>query len=152
MIWQIVSQRKIMSPKGLPCHTFTELIIVCFPSLDISSMGVPVKCETKRNKSKRNRNETKSKRNEVNLVSIRWISFRFISFRFDFVSHFTGTHKDAVFQWCLLDSKSNWHNFHIFSSFYFVFSQSKNRITNQLHVFNPTKLQRELPFNMSFFL
>ena len=47
--------------------------------------------ETKRNKSKRNeiyRNETKSKRYEVN----------FVSFRFDFVSHFTCTHKDAVFQ------------------------------------------------------
>jgi hypothetical protein len=56
--------------------------------------------------------------------------------------------KDAVFQWCLLDSKSNWHNYHIFSSFYFIFSQSKNWITNQLHVFNPTKLQRELPFNL----
>ena len=79
--------------------------------------GVPVKCETKskrnetkRNKSKRNsskrneiyRNETKSKRNEVNFVSFRWISFRFISFRFAFYRY---THKDAVFQWCLLDSK-----------------------------------------------
>jgi hypothetical protein len=56
-----------------------------------SGPGVPVKCETKRNKWKRNsskRNETKSKRNEVN----------FVSFRFDFVSHFTCTHKDAVFQ------------------------------------------------------
>ena len=57
-------------------------------------------------------NETKfteTKRNEVNFVSFRWISFRFISFRFAFYRY---THKDAVFQWCLLDSKSNWHNLH----------------------------------------
>ena len=115
--------------------------------------------ETKRNKLKRN----EIYRNEVNFASFRWISFRFILFRFDSFrfrfAFYRYTHKDAVFQWCLLDSKSNWHNFHIFFSFYFIFSQSKNRITNQLHVFNPTKLQRELPFNlkrgeggMSFFL
>jgi hypothetical protein len=121
---------------------------------------VPVKCETKskRDETKRNeinRNETKfteTKRGifrffSVNFVSIRWISFRFVSFRFRF-AFYRYTHKDVVFQWCLLDSKSNWHNFHIFSSFYFIFSQSKNRITNQLHVFDPTKLQRELPFNL----
>jgi hypothetical protein len=94
---------------------------------------VPVKGETKRNKSKRN--------------EIYWNEVNFVSFRFRF-AFYSYTHKDAVFQWCLLDSKSNWHNFHIFSSFYFIFSQSKNRITNQLHVFNPTKLQRELPFNL----
>jgi hypothetical protein len=56
-----------MSPKGLSCHTFTELIIVCFPSLDISSMGVPVKCETK---SKRN----KSKQNEI-YRNVSWVEY-----------------------------------------------------------------------------
>ena len=124
---------------------------------------VPVKCETKSKRNETKRNEIETKRGKfrffsVNFVSIYFVSFRFVSFRFRF-AFYRYTHKDAVFQWCLLDSKSNWHNFHIFSSFYFIFSQSKNRITNQLHVFNPTKQQRELPFNlkkgeggMSFFL
>ena len=106
--------------------------------------------ETKRNLPKWSEIETK--RGKFRFFSVNFVSISFVSFRFRFTFH-RDTHKDAVFQWCLLDSKSNWHNFHIFSSFYFIFSQSKNRITNQLHVFNPTKLQRELPFNlkMSFF-
>jgi hypothetical protein len=40
-------------------------------------MGIPVKCETKRNKSKRN----SPKRNEIYLVSFRFGKFRFVSFR-----------------------------------------------------------------------
>ena len=114
-----------------------------------TKIWVPVKCE---NETKRNL----PKRGKFRFFSVNFVSIYFVSFRFAFYRY---THKDAVFQWCLLDSKSNWHNFHIFFSFYFIFSQSKNRITNQLHVFNPTKLQRELPFNlkrgeggMSFFL
>jgi hypothetical protein len=45
-----------------------------------SGPGVPVKCETKRNKWKRNsskRNETKSKRNEVNFVSFRFAFYMY---------------------------------------------------------------------------
>ena len=87
------------------------------------------------------------KRGKFRFFSLNFVWIYFVSFRFRF-AFYRYTHKDAVFQWCLLDFKSNWHNFLIFSSFYFIFSQSKNRITNQLHVFNPTKLQRELPFNL----
>ena len=78
--------------------------------------------ETKRNKSKRNsskRNEIY--RNETKRGKFRFFSVNFVSIYFAFYRY---THKDAVFQWCLLDSKSNWHNFHIFSSFLLYF-QSK---------------------------
>jgi hypothetical protein len=95
--------------------------------------------ETKRNLPKWSEIETK--RGKFRFFSVNFVSISFVSFRFRFTFH-RDTHKDAVFQWCLLDSKSNWHNFHIFSSFYFIFSQSKNRITNQLHVF---KKKRNLP-------
>jgi hypothetical protein len=120
-----------------------------FPFMQFSRR-VPVKFETKWNSSKRNefyRNEIETKRNKSKrncFVSFRFrfgkfcfVSVNFISFRFAFYRY---PNKDVVFQWCLLDSKSNWHNFHIFSSFYFIFSLRKNWITNQL--------QRELPFNL----
>ena len=90
------------------------------------------------------RNEIETKRGKFRFFSVNFVSIYFVSFRFHF-AFYMYTHKDAVFQWCLLDSKSNWHNFHNFSSFYLIFSRNKNRKTNQLHVFNPTKLQRELP-------
>ena len=77
-------------------------------------IGVPVKCETKRNRTKRNEikqneakpNETKRNRSKQNETKYSFVSFRFdrfrfvlfdfvsfrsVSFRFDFVSHFTGT-------------------------------------------------------------
>ena len=101
--------------------------------------------ETKWNLPKRNEIETKRNKSKRNcFVSFRFREFhfdliRFVSFRFRF-AFYRYPNKDAVFQWCLLDSNSNWHNFHIFSSFYIIFSQSKNWITNQL--------QRELPFNL----
>ena len=118
-------------------------------SLLTKSGRVPVKCETKSKRNKINRNEIH--RNETVLFRFVSISFRVGKFRFvsvNFVSISFRILQVPVYQWCLHDSKSNWHNFHIFSSFYFIFSQSKNWITNQLHVFNPTKLQRELPLNL----
>ena len=50
---------------------------------------VPVKYETKRNRSKRN---------DVTFrfVSFRFVWFRSVSFRFYFVSHFTGTQKTSA--------------------------------------------------------
>ena len=117
----------------------------------------PNRNETKRNEINRNeihRNETKRfyfvsfrfRFVSVNFVSFRWISFRFrfAFYRYSYISDVSMilNQTDIIFT-----------SFHIISSFYFIFSQSKNWITNPLHVFNPTKLQRELPFNlkMSFF-
>ena len=134
-------------------------------------MGIPVKCETKskRNESKRNssnRNEIYRKETKYTsfcfgkfrFVSIYFVSFRFVSFRFRFAFYRYPLKKIGGCFW--FSVFVNFPSTNIFVDFFFcreswwrhcpwiIFSQSKNRITNQLHVFDPTKLQRELPFNL----